>query len=298
MRIAVLAKPTGWHTQDLRRAATQSGHTLEVGSWRDLYGSVSSAGLAHVVAQTGDLLLDCFDAILLRTVPAGSLEQIIFRMDLLQTVEASGVCVINPPRAIEVAVDKYLALSRMQAAGIPVPDTIVCQRVDDAIAVFDELGGHVVVKPLFGSEGFGITDVKDVAIAQRVFTTLERMGAVIYLQRFIAHDGSDMRLFVLGDRVLAAMRRTSADWRTNIARGAKGQAFEPDAVIGDLARRAARACGAPVAGVDVLIGPHGEPYVLEVNAVPGWRAITSVTGIDVAVEQLAYVERLSRALPG
>ena len=293
MRIAVLAKPTGWHVQDLRRAATLSGDVLVVGTWRNLSGSVTS-GPRRPIARTDEVVLDDCDVVLLRTVPAGSLEQIIFRMDLLQRLEAHGVRVINSPRAIEVAVDKYLALSRIQAAGLPVPDTIVCQRVSDAIEAFKDLGGHVVVKPLFGSEGFGITDVKDLAIAERVFTALERIGSVIYLQRFVNHDGSDLRLFVMGDRVLAGMRRTSEDWRTNIARGGQGHALEPDSAVCDLALRAARACHTEIAGVDVLVSSDGQPFVLEVNAVPGWRAMTAVTGVDFAAETLAYIQHPTR----
>lgn len=291
MKIAALAKPTGWHVQDMRRAATRQGHVLVVGSWRNLQGSVGTSHNDVGIAQTGDVTLEDCDAVVLRTIPAGSLEQIIFRLDLLQRVEAHGVCVINSPRAIEVAVDKYLALARMQAAGLPVPDTIVCQRAADAMAAFEKLGGHVVLKPLFGSEGFGITDLKDPAIAERVFAALERIGSVLYLQRFIAQDGSDLRLFVLGDRVLAAMRRSSPDWRTNIALGGKGQAFKPDADICELALGAARACKTQVAGVDVLIDTDGQPHVLEVNAVPGWQTIAAVTGVDVAAELLDFVLR-------
>ena len=128
-------------------------------------------------------------------------------------------------------------------------------------------------------------------VAYRVFKTLERLGAILYLQRFVVHDGFDLRAFVLGDRVLAAMRRRhDSDWRTNIARGAQPVVHEPSALETDLAVRAAESIGAPIAGVDLLRGRDGRMYVLEVNAVPGWRALTKTTGVDIAVELLRFVE--------
>jgi RimK family alpha-L-glutamate ligase len=112
---------------------------------------------------------------------------------------------------------------------------------------------------------------------------------VLYLQRFVAHPGWDLRAFVIGGRVVAAMRRHGrGDWRTNVAQGGRA---EPARVADDeaeLAVRAAAAVGADAAGVDLLPGPAGEWYVLEVNAVPGWRAIAPVSGLDVAAEMVRF----------
>jgi ribosomal protein S6--L-glutamate ligase len=298
VRIAVLASGDGWHVQDLARAAAELGHDLAPVSFRHLQSWLASSEPA-VVTSTGShtrhwaplaVSLSGVDRVLVRTMPAGSLEQVIFRMDVLHRLESGGVPVINPPRALEAAIDKYLACARMEAAGLPVPETLACERADDALAAFEKLGRDVVVKPLFGSEGQGITRVTDPEMAYRVFTTLERLGAVLYVQRFIAHDGSDVRAFVLGDRVLAAMRRRhSDDWRTNVARGAKAEPAELTAAEVDLALRAAVAVGSPVAGVDLLHSRDGRTYVLEVNAVPGWRALAKTTHIDVAAAVLRFV---------
>jgi ribosomal protein S6--L-glutamate ligase len=189
-----------------------------------------------------------------------------------------------------MAVDKYLALVRLAGAGLPVPETIACQRLGDGLAALERLGGDAVVKPIFGSEGFGITRVSDPDVAARVFAALERINGVIYLQRFIDHGGSDYRLFVLGQRVIAAMRRTHpSDWRTNVARGARGEAVRPEPALEKLALRAAVACDALIAGVDIAIDGKGNPFVLEVNAVPGWRELARVTGQDIAGEVLRFV---------
>src|SRR5262249_52632973 len=153
-----------------------------------------------------------------------SLEQVVFRMDLLHQLQARGVPVVNPAAAIEACVDKYLATARLDAAGLQVPPTIVCQNADAALEAFTSLGGDVVVKPLVGSEGRGMVRVADLELAWRTFRTLERVQSVLYLQKFIAHPGWDLRAFVLGGRVLTAMRRRSAGgWRTNVAQGGKAE---------------------------------------------------------------------------
>jgi ribosomal protein S6--L-glutamate ligase len=222
-------------------------------------------------------------------MPPGSLEQVVFRMDALAQLEASGVRIVNPPKAIEVAVDKYLATARLQAAGMLVPPAVVCQTAEEALAAFETLGGDVVVKPLFGGEGRGLTRVTDAAVARRVFMALEQIGSVLYVQQFIPHDGVDWRLMVIGDDVLGMKRVNPDDWRTNISLGARPAPLEVTVDLAQLARRAAAAVGASVAGVDLLPGRDGRLYAIEVNAVPGWRALAGVTGVDVAARVLEFV---------
>lgn len=293
MRIMALSDKPGWHVDDLRRAAMVRGHSLVNCSWLALSGRVGCERGASV--QTDNMVADDADAVIVRTMPPGSLEQVVFRMDLLHRLEQQGVMVLNPPRAIETAVDKYLALVRIEAAGLPVPATIVCQRHVDAMRGFDELGGDVIVKPIFGSEGWGMTRITDRDLASRAFAQLERMNSVIYLQKTIDHGGSDLRLFVLNGQVIAAMRRTASDWRTNVARGALTQPVEIDDRLRDLAVRAAVACGAIVAGVDLLHDASGKPFVIEVNAAPGWRALSATTGIDIALAIIDHVAQVHRS---
>jgi ribosomal protein S6--L-glutamate ligase len=171
-----------------------------------------------------------------------------------------------------------------------VPPTVVCQHADAAIAAFEQLGGDVVVKPLFGSEGRGMVRVCDPELAWRTFRTLERTQSVLYLQQFIHHPGWDLRVFVLNRRVLAAMRRRSrGDWRTNVAQGGSAEKVHVGSVETELALRAAGAVGALAAGIDLLQDPAGRWYVLEVNAVPGWRALAPVCGVDVAAELVRFL---------
>jgi ribosomal protein S6--L-glutamate ligase len=222
-------------------------------------------------------------------MPPGSLEQVVFRMDLLHRLQSRGLAVLNPPAALETCVDKYLASARLEQAGLRVPPTVVCQHADAALEAFRHLGGNVVVKPLFGSEGRGMMRIADPELAWRTFRTLERQQSVLYLQRFIPHPGWDLRVFVLGNRVLGAMRRhAKQDWRTNVAQGGAAELVRLTIVEEELALRSAAAVKVPVAGIDLLPGPEGEYYVLEVNAVPGWRALAPVIGLDVALEIMRF----------
>jgi ribosomal protein S6--L-glutamate ligase len=281
MKIAMLSGGNGWHVRDLARAAALTGHVAEVVDFRRVQAALPGASS-----------LSNYDAVIVRTMPPGSLEQVVFRMDALHRLETAGRRVLNPARALEVCVDKYLASARLSEAGLPTPPTIVCQDADAGVAAFAQLGGDVVVKPLFGSEGRGMIRVSDLEIAWRTFRALERMQAVLYVQQFIAHLGWDLRVFVIDGRVLAAMRRHARnDWRTNVAQGGRTEPVILTAEEEWLALAAARAVGTPVAGVDLLPGPDGKYYVLEVNAVPGWRALTATTGIDVACAIMQYLAK-------
>jgi ribosomal protein S6--L-glutamate ligase len=279
MRIAILSGGTGWHVQDVLRAAAELGHAAAVVDFRSLAAGVE----AEPQPLTG------FDAALVRTVPSGSLEQVIFRMDVLHAAVARGLRVVNHPRAVETCVDKYLTSVRLANAGLPTPPTHVAQRADDAFEAFAQLGGDVVIKPVFGAEGRGMQRITDRELAWRTFRVLEHTGQLIYQQRFVAHPGYDYRVFVIGGRVRAAMRRIGTEWRTNVAQGGRTERAELSDAAVSLALRAAEVVGCDIAGVDLLPGPSGELYVIEVNAVPGWKALAATCGLDVAKEVVRYV---------
>jgi ribosomal protein S6--L-glutamate ligase len=285
MNLGVLISENSWYWHDLQRAA---GHdvTLHALSFATLSAAVG-AGTRVGCRQRQDLA--ALDALLVRSMPPGSLEQVVFRMNTLHRLAAAGLPVFNPPRCLEIAIDKYLALAELQAAGLPVAETRCSQTWEQAWDDFHELGGDVVVKPLFGGEGRGITRVNDEAVAWRVFRTYSQLGCVIYQQQFIRHPGYDFRVLVVGQRLLGMRRRNDLDWRTNIGRGAEAEPMEVDETTADLSRRAARAVGAPLAGVDLLPGPDGQLYLLEVNAVPGWRALAGALQVDVAALVVGWI---------
>jgi len=229
-------------------------------------------------------------AVLARIIPNGSLEQVIHRVDTLHRLEEDGIRVMNPARAIERSVDKAWASSLLERAGLPTPDTVVCERIDDAFAAFRAMG-DVVVKPLFGSMGLGMVRVSDEDMAFRVFRAIEQVRGVFYLQRFVAPGGRDVRAFVVGDRVIGAIARSAPGWRTNVSRGGKAESISLSPELEALAIRAAQAVEAEYAGVDLLPASDGTVYLLEVNGIPGWRGLQEATGIDVAE---AVIGRLLR----
>jgi RimK family alpha-L-glutamate ligase len=250
------------------------------------------------------------DAVLARIIPNGSLEQIIFRVNALHWIEQHGVPVMNAPGAIERCVDKFYTTALLHEAGLPVPETVVCEGADEAMHAiramlgtrpFDEAAG-VVIKPIFGSMGHGLVYVSDPELAFRLVRPLEQARAVFYLQRLVDHGGRDIRVFVVGGRVLGAIERQAlqGEWRSNVSRGARARPFDLPASWEDLARRAAAAVGADYAGVDLLPGADGSVFVLEVNGIPGWEGLQRATGLDVAgaiVDHLAS-RRVSRGAAG
>jgi RimK family alpha-L-glutamate ligase len=233
-------------------------------------------------------LLKELGAVLVRPIGRGSLEEIIFRMDLLRRLERSGLLIVNPPASIEHSVDKYWALAILEEHGLPVPRTAVTEDPDEALKAFFELGEDVVVKPLFGSRGVGSTRVSDPDIALMVFKAVSFYHGVLYLQEFVPHGCSDIRTLVLGDRVLASMRRVAENWKTNVSQGAKPVALKLDEEKEDLALKASEIIGCKVAGVDLLEGPEGT-MILELNSQPGWRGLQSVTAVNIADEIVEYV---------
>ena len=283
MRVAILSSKSGWHTAALRLAFEQDGHGVEVLPYESLVARIGAPSKRGAALSGGGTSLFDVDAVLVRNIPAGSLEQIIFRVDALHWLEERGVRVMNSPGAIERCVDKFYTTALLREAGLPVPDTIVCERSADAVAAFRELG-DVVVKPIFGSLGRGMARVSDSETAGRVFGALDQMQSVFYVQRAVDHGGRDLRAFVMGGRIVGAIERRAAagEWRTNVSQGGVPHAITLSPEWERLALRAAAAVGAEYAGVDLLPEAGGRTYVLEVNSIPGWRGLQSATGIDVA----------------
>jgi RimK family alpha-L-glutamate ligase len=237
-----------------------------------------------------EVALDACDVVVVLGIPRGSLEQVVFRVDALHALAAAGVRAVNGAPAIERTVDKFLASALLAAAGLPTPRTVACERADDALAAFADLGADVIVKPLFGSMGFGMARVDDPDVAQRVFRALEIERAVYYLQETLPHDGVDVRALVVGDRVVAAIERVAPGWRANLARGAQARPTTLDDGRAELCVRAAAALAADYAGVDLLRAADGRDHVVEVNGIPGWRGVEEATGVDVAAALVGHLE--------
>jgi len=304
-RLAVLGNPDGWYVRDLHRAAAVIGDIeISVVSFGDLRVESRSHDELHVFSKllpkpsTGsegpsECQIDRqFDGLLVRSMPLGSLEQVIFRMNALHVAKQQGLAVVNSPRSLEIAIDKWLTLDYARQAGLEIPATICCQDRDSAIQAFERFGRDVVVKPLFGGEGRGLIRINDPDIAWRVFSTLEQISAVIYVQEFIAHQGFDLRILVIGDEHFCVARQVAKDdWRTNLSRGGKAEAYTPTEKQIEMARTAVKAIGGQIVGVDILPSKDGRDILLEVNAVPGWRGTAKALDVDVAKKVLQYMHQ-------
>jgi len=288
VKIGILTRNRdAWPSTQLRRALVERGVEPICFTFSDI--TVKLGGRPEV-SIFGDI--DAFDlkAIIVRPIGRGSLDEIIFRLDVLHRLERHGILIVNPPSSIEKAVDKYYALTLLSEKGIPVPRTIVTENPGSALRGFRELGRDAVLKPLFGSQGFGVTRVSDVEVARRIYNTLSYHHHVLYTQEFIHHGKRDVRCLVIGDHIAAAMSRRARGWKTNISQGARPKAIDPPLDVEELAVKSAKILGCRVAGVDLLESREGY-FVNEVNSQPGFRGLQMVSKVDIAGEIVDYILR-------
>jgi len=296
VNVAILNAGSGWHTDDLCRALAERGHAGRVLRYERLVARLGTGrGLVRALSSGGRDILDA-DAVLARIIPSGSLEQTIFRVDALHWIERRGVPVMNSARAIERSVDKFYTTALLQEAGLPTLETVVCESASEAMSAALAMG-DVVIKPIFGSMGHGMVRVNDPDVAFRVVRALEQLRTVFYVQRAMDHGGRDVRVFVVGGRVIGAIERRAPEglWRTNVSLGGSARPFDLPPEWEQLALRAAAAIDADYAGVDLLPSRDGTVFVLEVNGIPGWQGLKQATGIDVAAAIVDHLAERVRA---
>ena len=286
MKIGVLTKnPESWHSEQLKKAIAKSNAEPFFFRFTEIVAKIKDK--LQIYAKNINIIKE-IPAIIVRPIGRGSLEEIIFRLDSLHSLEGSGVLIINPPRAIEISVDKYYSLNLLKQSGISVPRTIATEDPEEALEAFEELGRDVVIKPLFGSRGIGSTRISDREIATRIFRTLTYHHNVIYLQEYVEHGFSDIRAFVVGEHVIASMRREAQTWKTNISLGARPKPIKLSGELEDLAVKASKTIGCKVAGIDIVESKEG-PLMIEINSQPGWRGLQTVTKVNIADEIVKYV---------
>jgi tetrahydromethanopterin:alpha-L-glutamate ligase len=284
-RVALFTDKIDWHVEAFARALKRLGATpLPVRLSACKIDTTRPPGLAipGFHRRLPDLAI-------VRAIGDGSLEEITMRLGVLHALQASGVTVVNDARAIERCTDKSMASFLLARAGLKTPATFVTQTLTEAraIAARECARGPLVLKPLFGAQGWGLRLIRDPAELPQP----SEARFVYYLQRFVAPRGAgqsfeDMRVLVSRGRVVGAMRRRSLSWITNVRQGAKPVAATPSAEEERTALAAARALGADCAGVDLILDETGAPLVLEVNSMAGWSGLQRVTNFSIA-ERLA-----------
>lgn len=226
-------------------------------------------------------------AALVRGFGAAATQKIFFRLDILRAMEECDVKLINSRESLEIASDKFLTSVFLEKYKIPTPKTIICEDPHIALDAFEELGSDCVIKPLYGSKGIGITRINDRGFAENVIYSLGQLNEVFYLQEFIEHQNRDIRILVLGDKVIAGMYRVANTWKTNIHAGARAEPIELTEELKDLAINSAKAVKTEIAGVDIVESERGL-RVLEVNSIPGFIGLQKVSDINLAEEIVTY----------
>ena len=274
-----------WSSTQLREALTKRGITYECFTFPKL---VAQLGQKPYFKVNDTKLIEELDALVIRPIGRGSLEELVFRLDMLYKLERHGFYVINPAEAIEHCADKYDILAILEDNNIPVPRTFATESVNEGLKVFADLGSDVILKPIFGSRGIGATRIVDSEIAATIFKAITFHHGVIYIQEFVPHGYSDIRAFVVNNQVIAAMRRVAQSWKTNYSQGARPTPLELTPELEELAVKSSKVIGCKIAGVDILEGPKG-PVIVDVNSQPGWKGLQMVTKVNVANEIVAFI---------
>ena len=185
--------------------------------------------------------------------------------------------------------NKYLALQALHATGIRIPESILIASRNRSEDLMEYLPPPIVLKLLTGTQGIGVMRVRDLKEAGPIIDTLSELDQMICLQKYMPNPGEDIRVFVTGGEVVAAMKRRAAahEWRSNIHIGGQGIAHKVTNEESEISIKAAEAVGVEIAGVD-LISVEDKPYVIEVNASPGFRGLLSATGINAAENIVDY----------
>ncbi len=280
-RVAIFTDDPGWHGARLCEAFARRGFDSQYVSLTECRIIVDEGCLPIYIPGFERALPD---AVFVRGVPGGSLQQVVFYLDILHALKTLGIPVYNDGHAIERSVDKAMTSFLLRNAGLATPATWVVQSQAEAVAIAEQElnNGHkIITKPLFGSQGEGIrllekmTDLFWLSGSQGVF----------YLQRFVECDGdeySDCRVFVINGEVVASMRRCGVSWLNNVARGARCEPFRANRTIMELAMHSISALAMDYGGIDIICDKAGNYSVIEVNSIPAWKGLQSICGLDIA----------------
>jgi tetrahydromethanopterin:alpha-L-glutamate ligase len=280
-RVVIFVDDADWHTRRLKRAFAAQGIEAVSLSLGESGFAIGDGGHGLRLPGFGDALPD---GVFVRTISAGSFEQVTMRLGVLHALRELGVPVHNDGRAIERCVDKSMTSFLLHKQGIPTPatwsleSTAEARRIVRAEARPDR---PLVLKPLFGSQGRGLRLIN----GPTALPAAEDVAGVYYLQQFIrgrAAGWRDWRVFVVGGRAIAAMIRHGRQWRTNASQGARCEGVPAMGELASLATAAAAAVGADYAGVDIVQDADDRYLVLEVNSMPAWAALQRVAAVDIA----------------
>jgi ribosomal protein S6--L-glutamate ligase len=287
MKLAILSRsPRAYSTRRLKEAATERGHeckvldTLKFG----IYLEHHKPWLTFRGKR-----LSSYDAV----VPRIGASITFYGTAVVRQFEQAGVFCLNGSAAISVSRDKLRSLQALARHDIGMPQTAYVRDKHDVLPAIETVGGApVIVKLLEGTQGVGVILAESNKVAEAIVEAFAGLQQNVLIQKFVAESkGKDVRAFVVGDKVVAAMRRSAVgtEFRSNVHRGGTTQALELPEEYQRTAVHAAQIMGLKVAGVDMLEATDG-PQVMEVNSSPGLEGIEGATGLDVAGEIVKFLE--------
>ncbi|MDF2765401.1 MAG: RimK family alpha-L-glutamate ligase [Rhodospirillales bacterium] len=281
LRILIFADQADWHVRALTDGFAAAGAEAAAVSLRRCGLRMMEEGARFLLPEP------CAappDLAFVKTIAAGSFEEVTLRLGILHGLEAAGSAVVNSAPAIERCVDKAQTSLRLALAGLPTPPAWCVQSREAAAALVASEAAHgheLVLKPLFGAQGRGLLRLSDPAAVPEP----EAVDGIWYLQRFVPPAEAtfrDCRVLVSAGRAVAAMLREHEGWITNVHQGARCVGIPAEGRVAELAIAAAGAVGAYHAGVDLIRGPDGDWRILEVNSMPAWKGLQSVTPFPIA----------------
>lgn len=289
MKIAIMAtNPHLYSHQRLLIEGREAGHEMRVINPLHCYMNVSASSPS--IHYQADEVLPMFDAI----IPRIGVSNTFYGTAVLRHFETMGVYSVNDSIAISRSRDKFRALQLLARKGIPMPMTGFAQLPSDTEDLVRMLGGApLVIKLLEGTQGNGVILADSNQSAISIINAFKEMRANILVQELIAESyGTDMRCFVVGERVVAAVQRRAkeGEFRANVHQGGQVMKAKLSSQERIIAVNAAKILGLKVAGVDIIRSNHG-PLVLEVNSSPGLEAVERASEINIARKIIKYIEK-------
>ncbi|NOU40500.1 MAG: RimK family alpha-L-glutamate ligase [Methylotenera sp.] len=282
MKIPIFTDEAGWQGNQLKLAfAKRDVETVFVSLQDCVIDLAQPKPQIHIPHFDNEMPLAAF----VRGVAGGTLPQVITRLNVLHMLSMQGVRIYNDVKAIERTVDKAMTSFLLRTHDVATPATWVCesrQHTEQIRQIAADNHQQLVMKPLFGSQGQGVRKLlsnEALPVPMQQF-----VDGVYYLQQLIetADVSHDYRVFVVGNKVIATMKRTGTGWVSNVAAGGRCESVQPNNAMAQLALQAAKAVGIDYCGVDIIQAATGEYYVLEVNSIPAWRGLQGVTDFNIA----------------
>ncbi len=286
MKIGILSRnPSLYSTRRLAQAARMRGHHVKV---LDTLSMPVQVGLNPVIGL--DISIPDVDAI----VPRIGSTITFYGLAVVRQFESTGVITTASSEAIARSRDKLHSLQVMSRSGLPTPNSTIVSSPNDIWSAIEIAGGlPVIIKVISGTQGRGVFLATAMHTVQSILRSIRMTQEQIIIQEFIKESkGTDIRVIVVENRCVAAMRRqaSAGEFRSNLHRGGTATPVELDEITRNLARKATQVHGLGFAGVDLVQSVRG-PLVLEVNSSPGLEGIEKTTQVDIAAEVIRYLER-------